>query len=187
VIRRLAETQPATLIPTFLGAHEVPPEYRGDRAAYVRLLCEEMIPAVAKNGLARCCDVFCEPGVFTPAEARAILADAVQRGEGIGVFELARRAPLEIAVVTLTWLGTLVSAPFIRPWRWSRLAWTYLPPVLPILGTFDGVVSCLRTYSQAELKDLVRGLDTYEWEIGDFRGRWSPLQGSYLIGVPRLS
>ncbi len=124
---------------------------------------------------------------FRPAEARAILADAVQRGQGIGVFEIARRAPLEIAVVTLTWLGTLVSAPFIRPWRWSRLAWTYLPPVLPILGTFDGVVSCLRTYSKPELKDLVRRLDTYDWEIGDFRARWSPLRGSYLIGVPRLS
>src|SRR5467141_655236 len=56
-----------------------------------------------------------------------------------------------------------------------------------ILGTFDGVVSCLRTYSKAELKDLLQGLDTYDWEIGDFRGRWSPLRGSYLIGVPRLS
>src|SRR2546429_7628603 len=92
---------------------------------------------------------------FRPAEARAILADAVRRGQGIGVFEIARRAPLEIAVVALTWLGTIVSAPFVRPWRWSRLAWTYLPPVLPIVGTFDGIVSCLRTYSQAELSELV--------------------------------
>jgi hypothetical protein len=124
---------------------------------------------------------------FRPGEARAILAHAVQRGQGIGVFEIARRAPLEIAVVAFTWLGTLVSVPFMRPWRWSRLAWTYLPPVLPIVGTFDGVVSCLRTYSKAELKELVRGLDTYTWEIGDFRGRRSPLRGSYLIGVPRLS
>jgi len=124
---------------------------------------------------------------FRPVEAQAILADAVQRGQGIGVFEVARRAPLEIAVVAFTWLATLVSAPFIRPRRWSRLAWTYLPPVLPIVGTFDGIVSCLRTYSKAELRDLVRGLDTYDWEIGDFRGRWSPLRGSYLIGVPRLS
>jgi hypothetical protein len=124
---------------------------------------------------------------FRPDEARAILADAVRRGQGIGVFEIARRAPLEIAVVALTWLGTVVAAPFIRPWRWSRLLWTYLPPVLPIVGTFDGIVSCLRTYSKAELRGLVRGLDSYDWEIGDFRGRWSPLRGSYLIGVPRLS
>jgi hypothetical protein len=124
---------------------------------------------------------------FPPAEARAILADAVRRRQGIGVFEIARRAPLEIAVVALTWLGTLVSAPFVRPWRWSRLAWTYLPPALPIIGTFDGIVSCLRTYSRPELEELVRGLDGYDWQIGDFRGAWSPLRGSYLIGVPRLS
>jgi len=83
VIQRLAASQPATLIPTFLGAHEVPPEHRGDRAAYVRLLCEEMIPAVTRGGLARCCDVFCEPGVFTPAEARAILTAA--KGHGLAL------------------------------------------------------------------------------------------------------
>jgi hypothetical protein len=124
---------------------------------------------------------------FRPEEARAILADAVHHGQGIGVFEIARRAPLEIAVIAFTWLGTLVSVPFMRPWRWTRLAWTYLPPVLPIVGTFDGVVSCLRTYSKAELEELIRGLGTYDWEIGDFRGGWSPLRGSYLIGVPKLS
>jgi hypothetical protein len=124
---------------------------------------------------------------FRPEEARAILADAVRCGQGIGVFEIARRAPREIAVIALTWLGTLVAAPFIRPWRWSRLLWTYLPPVLPIVGTFDGIVSCLRAYSKTELRELVHGLDSYDWEIGDFRGRWSPLRGSYLIGVPRLS
>ena len=122
---------------------------------------------------------------FRPDDARAILEDAVRRGQGIGVFEIARRAPLEMAVIAFTWLGALVAAPFIRPWRWSRLMWTYLPPVLPLAGTFDGIVSCLRTYSKAELAQLVRGLDAYEWDIGDFRGRWSPLRGTYLIGVPR--
>jgi imidazolonepropionase len=76
VIRRLATELPATLVPTFLGAHEVPPEHRGNRAAYVRSICEEMIPVVAREGLARCCDVFCEPGVFTPKESREILSAA---------------------------------------------------------------------------------------------------------------
>ncbi len=122
---------------------------------------------------------------FRPVEARAILADAVRRGQGIGVFEIARRAPLELAVIAFTWLGTLVSVPFMRPWRWSRFLWTYLPPVLPLVGTFDGIVSCLRTYSQAELSELVRGLDSYDWEIGDFRAGWALLRGTYLIGIPR--
>jgi hypothetical protein len=121
---------------------------------------------------------------FRPAEARAILADAVRQRQGIAVFEAARRAPWEVAVVAFTWLGVLAAAPFIRPWRWSRVLWSYLPPVLPLLGTFDGVVSCLRAYSPAELRDLVRGLDTYDWEIGEMRGGWSPLRGTYLVGVP---
>jgi hypothetical protein len=125
---------------------------------------------------------------FRPAQARAILADAVRQGQGIGVFEISRRAPLEIAVISLTWLAVLVLVPFIRPVRWSRLAWTYLPPVLPLVGLFDGIVSCLRTYSPPELRDLLRGLDTpntYEWQIGETRSRWSPLVVTYLVGVPK--
>jgi imidazolonepropionase len=63
---------------TFLGAHEVPPEYRGARQAYVDLICHEMIPAVASERSASWCDVFCEDGVFTPQESRRIL-EAGQR------------------------------------------------------------------------------------------------------------
>ncbi len=123
---------------------------------------------------------------FRPTEARAILEDAVRQRQGIGVFEIARRAPLELAVIAFTWLGTLALAPFIRPWRWSRFLWTYLPPVLPLVGTFDGIVSCLRAYSLAELAHLVRGLDTYDWDFGNFRGSRSPLRGTYLIGIPKV-
>src|SRR5947207_1932271 len=72
---------------------------------------------------------------FRPVEARAILEDAVRHRQGIGVFEVARRAPLEMALIAFTWLGTLALAPFIRPWRWSRLLWTYLPPVLRLVYT----------------------------------------------------
>lgn len=122
---------------------------------------------------------------FRPAEARAILADAVARRQGIAVFEIARRAPLEMAVIAFTWLGALLALPFMRPWRWSRFFWTYLPPALPIAGTWDGIVSCLRTYTPAELRALIAGLDSYDWDIGDFRGTWSPLRGTYLIGVPK--
>src|SRR5207237_690915 len=80
VIARLAGVQPAALVATFLGAHEVPPEFRDRRADYVRLVCEEMIPAVARERLAVACDVFCEPGVFSVAEARTVLAAARRHG-----------------------------------------------------------------------------------------------------------
>ncbi len=70
--RTLAATQPTRLVPTFLGAHVVPAEHRADRQAYLRLLVEEMIPAVAAEGLARCCDVFVEDTAFSVDEARTI-------------------------------------------------------------------------------------------------------------------
>jgi len=122
---------------------------------------------------------------FRPAEARAILADAVRQGQGIGVFEISRRAPIEIALIAFTWLAVLVIVPFIRPFRWSRLAWTYLPPVLPLVGVFDGVVSCLRTYSPVELRELLHGLDSYDWRVGETRSPASPLVVTYLVGVPK--
>jgi imidazolonepropionase len=72
-IRRLAADQPVDLVPTFMGAHEIPPDYRARRDDYIRLVIETMIPAVAKEGLAEWCDVFCETGVFTAGESRRIL------------------------------------------------------------------------------------------------------------------
>jgi imidazolonepropionase len=79
-IRALDGTHPVDLVPTFLGAHALPQEYRERRAEYVRLLCEEMIPAAAAEGLARFCDVFCETGVFTAEESRTILEAGKQHG-----------------------------------------------------------------------------------------------------------
>jgi imidazolonepropionase len=73
VYRRLAETEPVGIVPTFLGAHLVPPEYRERREAYVALLVDELIPAVAAERLAACCDVFVEESAFTVEEARRIL------------------------------------------------------------------------------------------------------------------
>ena len=72
-IRRLDQEHPIDLTPTFMGAHEVPAEYRDRRAAYVAHVINDMIPEVAREGLAEWCDVFCERGVFTPEESLAIL------------------------------------------------------------------------------------------------------------------
>ncbi|WP_457652895.1 imidazolonepropionase [Rhodocaloribacter sp.] len=80
VYRRLAASQPLGIVATFLGAHVVPPEYRDDRAAYVRLVCDEMIPRVAAEGPAEFCDVFVEETAFHPDEARRIFAAAKRHG-----------------------------------------------------------------------------------------------------------
>lgn len=73
VIRQLGQECAMDLAATLLGAHALPPEYQADREGYLRLLCEEMIPRAAAEGLARFCDVFCEEGVFTAEESRRIL------------------------------------------------------------------------------------------------------------------
>lgn len=72
-------------VPTFLGAHEVPDEYRGRRGDYVSLVVEEMLPRVASEKLAEFCDVFCESGVFGVEESRLILSQARRRGLGLRV------------------------------------------------------------------------------------------------------
>lgn len=72
-IATLASEHPIEIVSTFLGAHEVPVEFRGRRDDYVNLLVEEMIPEVAREHLAQWCDVFCETGVFTPSESVRIL------------------------------------------------------------------------------------------------------------------
>jgi imidazolonepropionase len=78
-----AKDHPVSLVPTFLGAHEVPVEHRASRERYVESVCSEMIPEVARRGLARYCDVFCEQGVFSVAESRRILVTAREAGMGL--------------------------------------------------------------------------------------------------------
>ena len=85
VIRRLDEETPLRYVPTFLGAHAVPDEYKNNREAYVDLVVGEMIPQVARAGLARFCDVFCEGGAFDVDESRGILQAAQAYGMGLRV------------------------------------------------------------------------------------------------------
>ena len=73
VVKRLSEEGKQDLAATFLGAHALPPEYKDNREAFIRLLTDKVIPKVAEEGLAEFCDVFCETGVFTVSETRRIL------------------------------------------------------------------------------------------------------------------
>jgi len=85
VIGQLAADRSLRYVPTFLGAHEVPGEYRGRMDSYIELLVEEMIPPVAAERLAEYCDVFCEPTVFPVEKARVILQAAGRAGLGLRV------------------------------------------------------------------------------------------------------
>ncbi len=89
VIRRIDQETPLECVPTFLGAHEIPDEYRSaddprhSREAYIRLVTDEMLPQVARENLAEYCDVFCESQVFNVEESRRILRRAKALGFGI--------------------------------------------------------------------------------------------------------
>lgn len=85
VYAALNEEQPLDLVPTFLGAHIVPPEYTERRGEYLDLLCGELLPEVARRGLARFCDVFIEDNAYTIDEARRILQTARDLGLGLKV------------------------------------------------------------------------------------------------------
>jgi len=86
VIGRLAERQPMRIVATWLGAHEIPQEYRTSeerRAEFIDMLVDTLLPKVVEQGIARFADVFCEPGVFTLQESRRILE--VSRKAGLGL------------------------------------------------------------------------------------------------------
>ncbi len=122
---------------------------------------------------------------FPPEEARAILQNAVDASESIGIFEITRRAWSTIGLTFAFVLMLFVCTPLIRPFRWSRLLWTYLVPIIPVVLLFDGVVSCLRTYRPQELRELVERLTAseYQWEIGECLAGEAPI--TTLIGYPR--
>ena len=80
VIEQLDREGPWELVASFLGAHVVPPEFADNRAGYLRLLKDEMLPAVAASGKARYCDVFCDRGAFDIKESRHVLLEARRLG-----------------------------------------------------------------------------------------------------------
>lgn len=122
VIARVAASETIEIVPTFLGAHAVPPEYRGNAEGYVEHIVSVMLPAVAGEGLARFADVFCEEGVFDVAQSRRILEAA--RGLGLGLRihadELAPLGGAELAAE----LGATAADHLLRsrPQGWQRLA-----------------------------------------------------------------
>ncbi len=123
---------------------------------------------------------------FSPEDARTILQNAVDAGESVGIFEITRRAPATIGLIFAGVLLLFFHTPRIRPFRWSRLLWTYLIPIIPLVLLFDGVVSCLRTYRPQELREIVDKLTScqYKWEIGELAGGRTPV--TYLIGYSRV-
>lgn len=121
---------------------------------------------------------------FDPEAARSMLEDAFRRREGIGVFEGARRSAwtmMSVAGVALIWLRTAVTQRPIRP---ACLVFSFLLPVIPVTLWIDGLLSCLRSYSLEDMRELTAGLTApdYAWELGEEESGVVPIR--YLIGTP---
>ena len=124
---------------------------------------------------------------FRPSDAVAVLRDAAQAGQPIGVFEVPdRRLSTLLSLLLLTPLVVGVATPFIRPFRWRRLLWTYLVPLVPLTCWWDGVVSQLRAYNVAELEELAGevGVAGFTWKVGQVPIKSVPGRLTYLLGYP---
>jgi hypothetical protein len=123
---------------------------------------------------------------FQPETAKSILSDAVKNNAGIGIFDIGDKN-----IVTFTGnlfinpLATFLFSPFFKPFSWSRIAFTYLIPLIPFCAMWDGVVSVLRLYSTKEALELTGEIKAphYVWKVGKVRNHLG-MRVSYLIGYP---
>jgi len=160
----------------------------------VTFIAEAVNAASVPEGLRGFRTMFTSFHHFRPEDARRILEDAARRGEGIGVFEFTGRNPGIFLIMLLSPLYLLLFMPFIKPFSWQRMFWTYIIPLAPLVVLWEGLASNMRTYSPQELKELVEDIavNGYTWDIGMVRGTWDlgKVHGiglhkiTYLLGFP---
>jgi hypothetical protein len=123
---------------------------------------------------------------FEEEQAKRLLRNATERQEGVGVFELPQRDLFTVCSTVFMGIGSLIFAPFSDKTSAGFLFWTYVIPVLPLVLWLDGLLSCLRAYTAAEMLELAKASSAdYRWEAGTLKSSKLPLKITYLIGVPR--
>ena len=119
---------------------------------------------------------------FPPDQAKLLIDDAVSKGQPIGVFELTSRSLGALLWMLLSPLGVWAFTPRLPKIGLKKWILTYFIPVIPFVVLIDGIVSCLRTYSPAELRAMAHA-SNYVWSTGQLKGRGGPI--TYLIGYPQ--
>jgi hypothetical protein len=149
-------------IPAAVDARHVPAELRGLRTLF--------------NGFHH----------FEPADAQAILHDAAAAGQPIAIFEMSRRSPGMLLWVIVVPLFVLLFTPFMAPFTWKRLLWTYLVPLVPLTCFWDGIVSQLRAYTVPELRAMAAAATaSMTWRADDPPLGRTGARLTYLVGWPR--
>jgi len=146
-------------VETPVDARNVPPELKGLRTQFLSL------------------------HHFKPDDAKMILQNAVDSKSNIAIFEAQERSLPSLLAMFFSPIVVLLTTPFIRPFQFSRLLFTYLIPVVPLFVWWDGIVSSLRTYSVKEMNALIDQLenkDEFDWEVGRIQS--GPGVVLYLLG-----
>lgn len=123
---------------------------------------------------------------FQPKEAQQILQNAIDANTSIGIFEAQERSLISFLSILGLPLIVLLTTPFIRPFSFGRLLFTYLIPIVPLFILWDGIASIFRTYSKKEMQELINGLngqEQFDWEIGKLKSNLGVLP--YLIGIKK--
>ncbi len=122
---------------------------------------------------------------FQPAMAKAVLQDAVSAKQGIAIFDGGDKSIVFIITILLLQpIAFILLTPFIKPFRWSRLLFTYLLPLIPFCTVWDGIVSVSRLYKPEQMLALTRELNkNYIWKAGKVKNRFG-MSIAYLIGCP---
>lgn len=150
-----------TYIPSSVDATDVPQRYSGFRTLFTSL------------------------HHFCPGDVRKIIQDAVKKGKPIGIFEFTERTLSSIIkALFLGPLGVIFQTPFIRPFKWTRILWTHVIPISPIVFAWDAAVSSIRSYTTEELKRIVDSINCkgYHWDIGRREAGSLYFNITYLIG-----
>jgi hypothetical protein len=120
---------------------------------------------------------------FTPTEANQILLDAANSRSPICVFEATDRSIAVLMAVLMIPIFSLCAAPLVKPFKWSRLIFTYLIPLIPIFLLWDGLVSVVRSYTLNDLSRMVHKIPGMEWEVGHLHAS-KRVRLTYLVGLP---
>lgn len=123
---------------------------------------------------------------FKPDTVKAIIKDAVDNKTGIAIFDGGDKNLLTILMIILLQpIGFLIATPFFRPFRFSRILFTYIIPLIPICTVWDGIISTLRLYHPKELLKFAEEIDAknYVWKAGKVRNKFG-LHVTYHIGYP---
>lgn len=122
---------------------------------------------------------------FNDTDAKGIIRDSCQNNAPIGIFEFTSRDLLTFCLCFPTAFLMPFFTPLIRPYKFSRLFFTYIIPLIPLVTFWDILASVLRTRSEAELKEIVKNENHYDWRIGTLKTSLF-FKVIYLIGTPKL-